>query len=459
MTNREYLRSLVTLAIPVALQNLLATCANIVDTAMVAGLGNAQVAAVGVAGRWVFFLNVIFWGLATGTGAQLSQYWGAGEKDNMRRTQCTATLSCVGLASVFALSALIFPRQLIMLFNREPEVVAAGAEYIRIIAVGLVFSAVAFACSTAYRATENVKLPMYISALSVITNTVLNYILIFGNFGAPELGVKGAAIATCVSLVMQGVIFIIIGVVKKHFSVLSISAVRDTSTAFVKKYMGISLPAALNEALWGGGVVICAAIFARQGSENYAAYTIYTSLENIAFIFFQGLAAATSVMVGKHVGNGKLKTAYAIGKRTMIITPIMGFVTGLLLIVLRDPLLMLFDIETEAARQTVRTLLLIYGLWFGIRMINYSSVVGIFRAGGDSRYGVFVDLLGQYVSSVPSVLFVTYVLKVPFVVSVATMLIMDDIVKAPLNIHHFRSRKWIKKLTLSGCNSEEEQEC
>ena len=133
-------------------------------------------------------------------------------------------------------------------------------------------------------------------------------------------------------------------------------------------------------------MVICAAIFARQGSENYAAYTIYTSLENIAFIFFQGLAAATSVMVGKHVGNGKLKTAYAIGKRTMIITPIMGFVTGLLLIVLRDPLLMLFDIETEAARQTVRTLLLIYGLWFGIRMINYSSVVGIFRAGRSEEH-------------------------------------------------------------------------
>ena len=300
---------------------------------------------------------------------------------------------------------------------------------------------------------------MYISALSVITNTALNYILIFGNFGAPELGVKGAAIATCVSLVLQGTIFIVIGIVKRHFSVMSISAVRDTSAAFVKKYMSISLPAALNEALWGGGVVICAAIFARQGSENYAAYTIYTSLENIAFIFFQGLAAATSVMVGKYVGGGRINTAYKFAKRTMIVTPIMGFVMGLLLIILRDPLLMLFDIETEAARQTVRTLLLIYGLWFGIRMINYSSVVGIFRAGGDSRYGVFVDLLGQYISAVPSVLFVTYVLKVPFVVSVATMLIMDDIVKAPLNIHHFRSRKWIKKLTLSGCNSEEEQEC
>ena len=149
MTSKEYFRSIVTLAIPVALQNLLATCANIVDTAMVAGLGNAQIAAVGVAGRLIFFLNVIFWGLATGTGAQLSQYWGAGEKDNMRRTQCTATLSCVGFASVFALAALFFPRQLIMLFNREPEVVAAGAEYIRIVAVGLVFSAIAFACSTA----------------------------------------------------------------------------------------------------------------------------------------------------------------------------------------------------------------------------------------------------------------------------------------------------------------------
>jgi len=459
MTNREYFKSLVTLALPVALQNLLATCANIVDTAMVAGLGNAQIAAVGVAGRWVFFLNVIFWGLATGTGAQLSQYWGAGEECNMRRTQITAAASCVGLASVFALAALLFPRQLIMLFNREAEVVAAGAEYIRIIAVGLIFSAVAFACSTAYRATENVRLPMYISALSVLTNTALNYILIFGNFGAPALGVKGAAIATCVSLVLQGTIFIVIGIVKRHFSVTSLSAIGDVSRAFVKKYMSISLPAALNEALWGGGVVICAAIFARQGSENYAAYTIYTSLENITFIFFQGLAAATSVMVGKYVGGGRIKTAYTVAKRTMVITPILGAVTGLLLILLRDPLLMMFDIETEAARQTVRTLLLIYGLWFGVRMINYSSVVGIFRAGGDSRYGVFVDLLGQYISSVPSVLFVTYVLHVPFVVSVATMLVMDDIVKAPLNIRHFVSRKWIKKLTQSGYCTEEETEC
>jgi Na+-driven multidrug efflux pump len=249
-----------------------------------------------------------------------------------------------------------------------------------------------------------------------------------------------------------------LGLAKKHYSVTSVKDVAMLDKGFVKKFMSISLPAGLNEALWGIGVMICAAVFARQGSENYAAYTIFDSISSITFIFFQGLAAASAVLVGKTVGAGYLKSAYNMAKKCMIATPIMALGAGLLLILIRKPMLMLFSINGGAKEEIVSALIIIHGLWLGVRMINYTGVCGIFRAGGDSKFGVFLDLIGLYCCAIPAVLIAAYIIKVPFVILVTTMLVFDDGSKVFITLHHFRSRKWIKKLTQSGY-VEEDEEC
>ncbi|MBQ2819705.1 MAG: MATE family efflux transporter [Clostridia bacterium] len=456
MQKDNFYKNVFRLAIPVATQNMLSTCANLVDTAMVASLGNAEVSAVGVSGKWMFLINIMVLGIGAGASAQISQYYGADEKENMKRTQCTALVFCIGVALVYLLAALLFPRQLIAVFNDEPEVIKAGVEYIRIAALGVIPLAIANICAVARRSVEDVKVPMYIAGVSVLINTCLNYTFIYGNFGAPALGVKGAALATTISLTFQAIAFITIGIVKKHFSIIAFKSIGDISRDFVKKFMKISLPAVFNEEIWGGGIMICAAIFARQGSDNYAAYTIFDSVSSITFIFFQGLGAASAVLIGKTVGAGKLNEAYDMAKKFMIATPILGLIAGGLLIALRKPILMLFDIETMSARMTVETLIIIFGIWLGMRMISYTGVCGIFRAGGDSKFGVYLDLIGLYCFAIPAVLIAAYLFKAPFVVLVATMMIVEDSAKVPITLYYLRSRRWIKRITQSSHTSEDQ---
>lgn len=454
MQKSEFYKNVFRLAFPVAAQNMLATCANMIDTAMVSGLGNAEISAVGVSGKWMFLMNVVIYGLCAGISAQISQFYGAGEKDNMKRAQCTGLFFCTGIALVYMLCALLFPEQLISLFNDEKAVVEAGVDYIRIAAIGAIPSALASVYSVARRAVEDVKVPMYIAGIAVFINTGLNYVLIFGKFGMPELGVKGAAIATTVSLIFQAVAHTVLGLVRNHFSVTALKEVKSVDKDFVKTFTKVSMPSAANEAIWCTGMLICAAIFARQGSENYAAYTIFDSISNLTFIFFQGLGAASAVMIGKSVGAGRLNEAYDMAKRFMMLTPVIGVASGLALILLRNPILMLFDVETQAAREIVSALICFYGVWLSMRMVTYTGVCGIFRAGGDSKFGVFLDLFGLYCFAIPAVLIAAYVIKVPFVILVATMMVVEDGVKVPITIRHLKSRKWIIKLTQTECVDE-----
>lgn len=159
----------------------------------------------------------------------------------------------------------------------------------------------------------------------------------------------------------------------------------------------------LNELLWGVGTNVYAMVYARQGSENYAAYTIFSSIEQIAFVFFVGICHACSIMTGKAIGAGKADEAYSMGKRFIKLVPLLGVLTGVAMIFLRNPLLRILPIETEGARQMTSTLLLIYSLWIGVRNISYVCVVGIFRAGGDTKIGMFLDIGALFLFSIPIV--------------------------------------------------------
>lgn len=203
----------------------------------------------------------------------------------------------------------------------------------------------------------------------------------------------------------------------------------------------------LNELLWGVGTNVYAMVYARQGSENYAAYTIFSSIEQIAFVFFVGICHACSIMTGKAVGAGKADEAYSMGKRFIKLVPLLGVLTGVAIIFLRNPLLRILPIETEGARQMTSTLLLIYSLWIGVRNISYVCVVGIFRAGGDTKIGMFLDIGALFLFSIPIVTTLGFLTDVPFYVLIIAMYIAEDTPKSLLCLIRFKSRKWIKQLT------------
>ncbi len=435
------------LALPIALQQLLVSCAQLVDTAMVTSLGNVTVSAVGVSSRWIFLMNLFYFGISSGSAALISQYWGAKEKSNIRKTCGAAMIMSLAVAVIFCFAMACFPEQLIRVFTSEVPVIKEAAKYLRIVAFMGIFSAFNQIACTVLRATEKVNPPLYSSIAAVAVNTVLNYILIFGKLGLPALGIKGAALASLISAVVQSVILVFVMCNSKEVFKAPIKEFLDLSREFIKKFVVVCMPVVLNEGIWAIGTNIYAMVFARQGSESYAGYTIFSSIEQVAFVFFVGICHACSIMTGKTIGEGKESEAYRLAKKFVIMTPLIGIITGSVLAVFREPLLSLLNIETQAAFDLASKLVLIYCLWLPIRNIPYTLIVGTFRAGGDTKIGIFYDCISMYVIAIPLVVYLGMFAKVEFHYLLIAMYLGEDLLKTILSLYRFKSKKWIKNLT------------
>lgn len=442
-----FVRTMLRLAIPIAAQNLLASCMHLIDTAMVIGLGNVATAAIGVAARWTFLTNLIYFGLASGSAALIAQYWGARQPDHIRKTYGLSLTCAMGAAALYLLAALLFAPQMMRVFTDDAQLIQAGAPYLSCAAMGAFAVAyIQISCST-LRATENVWLPFGVSAAGVLLNTALNYGLIYGKFGLPALGLRGAALATVIAQYLQVAGLFAVSAIKKQVITGKLRAFFGWSRQTVAHYLKIAMPVVANEGLWALGTNVYGMVLARQGTENYAAYTIFNSIEQLAFVFLIGMCHASSIMVGKAIGAGDRDGGWRTAKRFMVLLPVFAAVLGLCLIALRWPIIGLLNIETQAAREMTALLLVIYGLWMGPRNISYIAIVGIFRAGGDTRTGFYYDLINVFCIAIPLVCFLGLVVRVPFQWVVLGMYLGEDTIKSIVCIRHFRSGKWIRKLT------------
>ncbi|MBQ2848678.1 MAG: MATE family efflux transporter [Clostridia bacterium] len=446
-TDKTFFKNMAKLALPIAFQQLLVSCAQLVDTAMVTKLGNVVVSSVGVSSRWIFLMNLFYFGISSGSAAMIAQFWGAKEKDNIKKSYGNALIFGVGVAIIFSCAMFFIPELLIRVFSNERAVIETAAQYMKIVAFMGFFSAFNQITCTALRATERVNEPLFTSIAAVIVNTVLNYVLINGKLGIPAMGIRGAALATLISTIFQSILLFVVLRTSKEIFGDPIKDFFTLNSSFIRRFSIVCLPVVFNEAAWAMGTNIYSMVFARQGSEAYAGYTIFSSIEQIAFVFFVGICHACSIMTGKTIGEGDDKGAYKLAKKFVIMTPIIGVVTGAVLASVRNPLLSLLDIETQGAFNIASSLILVYCLWLPVRNIPYTLIVGTFRAGGDTKIGIVYDCVSLYLLSVPVIVILGLVVKVDFVYLIAAMYLCEDIPKTIMSLFRFRSKKWIRNLT------------
>ncbi|MBQ7837860.1 MAG: MATE family efflux transporter [Clostridia bacterium] len=448
MKNKSgFYKNMLRLALPIAFQQLLVSCAQLVDTAMVTRLGNVVVSSVGVSSRWIFLMNLFYFGISSGSAAMIAQFWGAKEKSNIKRSYGIALIFGAAVAAVFSVSMFTVPELMLRVFTDEQAVIETGAQYMKIVAFMGIFSAFNQITCTALRATERVNPPLFTSIAAVAVNTVLNYILIYGKLGFPAMGIRGAALATLTSTLVQSILLLIVLRTSKEIYSDPIKDFFNLSKAFFRRFSIVCLPVVFNEVAWAMGTNIYAMVFARQGSESYAGYTIFSSIEQIAFVFFVGICHACSIMTGKTIGEGKNLGAYKQAKKFVIMTPIIGLITGTVLAFVRNPLLSLLEIETQGAFDVASSLILLYCLWLPIRNIPYTLIVGTFRAGGDTKIGIFYDCISLYAISIPVVVYLGFFAKVDFVYLIMAMYLCEDIPKTIMSLIRFKNKKWIRNLT------------
>lgn len=438
----DFLKVMLPLALPIALQNLLASSLQLVDTLMVGQLGEVAISSVGSAGRILNFINVILFGFASGGAVFLAQYRGSGELDKMRRTYGMILLCELPIAIVFASCCMLFPEGIMRILTNDADMISNGAEYLRIACISYLGLALSQTFSAVLRCNEEVKLPLMASFCSVAANTVLNYVLIFGKLGLPALGIKGAAIATATSALINPLVLFAASAFKKNILLSSLKEMFSFDLRFVKQFFLRTLPVIANEVLWIVGTTGYDMVFGRMGSDNYSALTIFRTLEGISFTFFIGICNACNVMVGKAIGEGDHKKAIDYARRFMLLVPILGLAVGLFAISLSNPILNLFAL-TPAVRNTAKLLIIIYGIEVGLRNIPYISVVGIFRAGGDTKTGMLYDGPILYFFALPLTAVCGLVFKLDFVLVYIIMLLSEDLIKNFLCIRRVLSNKWI----------------
>ncbi len=450
---REFWSLLLHLALPIALQHLLINSLTFVDTLFMSQLGDIALSASGMANQWNWLMSMISFGICSGTALFVAQYWGAKKTDEIRRTYTVAFSSGVFVALAFMVAAVSFPQIIMKVFNRDERVVSTGAAYLRMVAFAYPATVATSVLSTILRSTERVKLPMAVSLISTSLNIFLDYALIFGKFGLPEMGVEGAALATAISAWVGFAILLIVSKIEKNILIIPIKEFFSFKPRDFKLFMRKASPVIFNELLWGLGTVCNNAIYANTGHENYAACTILRTVESLCMILFIGLNDGGAVIVGKSIGEGEFDKGYKRAKRLVISTPIISAVIAVFAIVFKEKVIYLFNMSGNITDTTIHIagiLIVIYAVELCFRNIPYTLICAVFRSGGDSVTGAKYDLLCLWGLAIPITFATAFWFKLPFALVFLTEYLVEDVPKSIMCIRHFVSRKWIKPVVSDG---------
>ena len=441
------------LAVPIALQNVLTSSFVLVDTMMVSRLGDLTLSAVGMAGQWAFLCNLLGFGLCSGMSVFVAQYWGVRDLKGIRRVMGIALSMCLLLSMLFLGIAALAPEFVLGMFNQDPEVIAEGSRYLSIAAFSYPATLITNILATVLRNTERVKLPLYVSVVTTLTNALANYGLIFGKFGLPQMGVAGAALATCISAWLGPVLLLSFSAIEKNMLTGPIRELLSFGWQDLKVFFSKAMPVVVNEGMWALGVVVQNMIYSNMGYEYYAGLTVYKTFADLCFAFYAGLGNACVIMVGKSVGQGKIRRAAEDAVRFGALVPLSSAVLGLLVILLRHPLISIFSTGDTLSALTLQTALAVtvFASIEGIvRNIPYIQIVGVFRSGGDTVTGMIMDLCCLWLVSIPAALLASRVLGLPFLGVVMVTYLAEDLPKALLCLRHTRSMRWIKPVTPEG---------
>lgn len=446
-SDREFYKIVFRLGLPVALQQLLTSSLALVDSLMVGSLGEYELAAVGMAAQYANLYLGIAYSIIAGGMLFFSQYWGAKDFKGIEKAAAITFTSTFVIALIFTVISVVWPETVMGIYTNDPYINMIGAKYIRIYGAGFVIIGLGCGASVLLRSTENVTLPLAAGVLSLLTNTFLNWVLIYGNLGFPELGVEGAAIASLISSFVNSFVMVIVSIQNGDVLMHALKRFYVIDWKFVPEFFKKAMPIILNDTLYAFAVLVINIVLGRQGADNLSALAIFRTVEGFVFAFYQGLASAASVLVGKYVGAGRIHDTMRDGTRLLILSPILTCLSCIAVYAARYAIISLYNVN-EAVTQTVFSMLLFYIIGASLRLTNY-HLVGTFRAGGDSKIGMYLEVGGIWLIGVPLVALTGLVLHAPFIV-VFAMLYAEDLAKIGIEVTYYIKKKWIKPVTEEG---------
>jgi putative MATE family efflux protein len=375
-----------------------------------------------------------------------AQFWGKQDIPNLRRVLGLCLMLAISASLVFFTLAQLFPVQILRIYSKDPAVIELGTNYIRTFSWTFLVFAITFSYALVMRSTGNVKVPTTVSVGALLISTFLSYSLIFGKFGLPELGIQGAAVAAVVARVLECVALLTVTYAGKLPVAASLRELTGFDKVFFSRVIRPMLPVILNELFWSLGITTYNIIYARMGTQSYAAINIVSTIEQVAFVVFIGISNATSVLVGNRIGSGREDEAYLYAGRSLGLGILGGVLLGLVLQLVKLPVLSLYKVTPEVIQDAGR-IINVVSLFLWVRVNNMTTVVGILRAGGDTRFSLFLDGMIIWIVGVPMAYLGAFVFHWP-VYWVYLCAMSEEATKWVLGIRRYFSRKWINNLTV-----------
>lgn len=436
---------LLNLSIPVIFQNFMGAGLNLIDNIMIGQLGDHEIAAVGLANQIYFIFALFILGINSGSSIFYSQFWGKNDIKNIRRILGLSLIIVFSTSVVIITGLTLFPSFIMSIFSNDKQVIVYGSAYLRITVISYLFYGISSLYETCLRNTRHPKIPMYINLIGILINIALNYILIFGKFGAPPMGVTGAAIATTIARFFQCFLIILIVYTHKWASSAKLTEMLDFNKNLIKRFFSQSSLLIFKDISWGVGIAILAGIYSRLGTSVIAAVNILNSIQHLTAVFFIGFSSACQIILGNLIGAEKHKLAYIYAKRFIIIAILAGLITSLILYSCRYYILIPYKMSDTVINYLLQ-LIIVYSFFIPVIMTNMLSVVGILRSGGDTIICIFMDLVALYIISIPVTLFSAFYLQLP-IVFIFALSQGQEVIKIVFLFYRFISKKWIKNLT------------
>lgn len=431
------------LAIPAALQSMLQSSFSMVDQIMIGQLGEISVAGVGIAGKFVSIYSVVVSAVGAVAGIMISQFLGQKKDAEVRRSFFTNLLLAAVLAALFTAVCALFPETVMRAYTKDAATRQAAAEYLRYISGTFLPLAGATLLSTAFRCVEKARLPLYASIVSALTNTALNYILIFGKLGLPALGVAGAATATVVSQFVNVLLMLLMAgrccPVPKAKSGRSLASGR-----YWQQYFAILLPLLFCEVSWSLGENVYAAIYGHMGTDSSAAITLINPVQGLVVGALCGLSQAAGVIVGKQLGSGDRDGAYRSGRRLLVYGTAGALLLSAVVVLLCGAYVNIYRVDAAVKGMTQRVLLA-YALVAPFKVLNMILGGGILRSGGRTKYVMVIDIAGTWCLGVPLGLLSAFVWKLP-ISCVYFILSLEECFRFGVSLAVFRRRSWMDRL-------------
>lgn len=453
--NKEFMLLLLKTVFPLLIQALFMQSINFIDQIMVSSLGTHAVAAIGASNKLMSIYNSFLYGSCSGCAMFLAQYWGKKDIKSLQRMFGLTITVTVAMGAVFAAIVLAVPEMLIGIFSDDALVIEQAIDYMITVCAAYFLMSIVFPINFLLRSMNKVKVTMTNTIISVFINCIANYVLIYGKFGFPSMGVRGAAIATVFCRVVELTVLLLYIGFSKNPAFRNMKNCFTYNKEYVKGFVNKAVPLIGNEMMWSLGTTIYFIIYGKVGTDALAAMSIMQTLQMLAKIATGGFCGASSIIVGNEIGKGDEKKVYRYCKKFHIAALAVGIVSAFTTVLLIQPVLSLYAIEDTKVGIYVAQCMLVLAVYIVMNSCNSINVEGIFRSGGDVGYVTIMDMGSIWLVGMPFTVFTGLVLHTDVVIIYCAYPVLE-VYKLVLGHFRFKSGKWLHRLHKVGSGEETE---